>query len=43
MDGLQWETLLKGMIWGYHHFRKPQHMKDGNENTYYMAAAKHLP
>ena len=22
MDGLQWKTLLKWMIWGYHHFRK---------------------
>ena len=23
MDGLNWKTLLKWMIWGYHHFRKP--------------------
>ena len=22
MDGLQWKTLLKWMIWGYHSFRK---------------------
>ena len=22
MDGLQWNTLLKWMIWGYHYFRK---------------------
>ena len=22
MDGLQWKTLLNGMIWGYHYFRK---------------------
>ena len=22
MDGLQWKTLLKWMIWGYHYFRK---------------------
>ena len=22
MDGLQWKTLLKCMIWGYHYFRK---------------------
>ena len=22
MDGLQWKTLLKWMIWGYHHLRK---------------------
>ena len=22
MDGLWWKSLLKGMIWGYHHFRK---------------------
>ena len=22
MDGLQWKTLLKWMIWGYHHSRK---------------------
>ena len=23
MDGLKWKTLLKWMIWGYHHFKKP--------------------
>ena len=23
MDGLQWKTLLKWMIWGYPYFRKP--------------------
>ena len=23
MDGLEWKTLLKWVIWGYHHFRKP--------------------
>ena len=22
MDGLEWKTLLKWMIWGYHYFRK---------------------
>ena len=22
MDGLEWNTLLKWMIWGYHYFRK---------------------
>ena len=22
MDGLEWKTLLKWMIWGYHHFWK---------------------
>ena len=22
MDGLEWKTLLKWMIWGYHHLRK---------------------
>ena len=22
MDGLEWKTLLKFMIWGYHYFRK---------------------
>ena len=22
MDGLQWKTLLKWMIWGYHYFWK---------------------
>ena len=22
MDGLSWKTLLKWMIWGYHHLRK---------------------
>ena len=25
MDGLQWKTLLKWMIWGYHYFRKPSY------------------
>ena len=23
MDALQWKTLLRLMIWGYHYFRKP--------------------
>ena len=22
MDGFEWKTLLKWMIWGYHYFRK---------------------
>ena len=22
MDGLEWNTLLKWMIWGYHYFQK---------------------
>ena len=22
MDGLEWKSLLKWMIWGYHYFRK---------------------
>ena len=26
MDGLQWKTLLKWMIWGYHYFWKPPHL-----------------
>ena len=25
MDGLEWKTLLKLMIWGYHYFRKHLH------------------
>ena len=29
MDGLSWKTLLKWMIWGYHHhFRKPPYVED---------------
>ena len=27
MDGLWWKTLLKWMIWGYHHFRKHPYTK----------------
>ena len=26
MDGLQWKILLKLMIWGYPHFRKPSYL-----------------
>ena len=26
MDGLQWKTLLKWMIWGYPYFRKPPYI-----------------
>ena len=27
MDGLQWKTLSKWMIWGYHYFRKHPYTK----------------
>ena len=28
MDGLEWKTLLKWMIWGYHYFRKHPFISD---------------
>ena len=30
MDGLSWKFLLRLMIWGYPHFRKPPHPWHGN-------------
>lgn len=27
LDGLSWNMLLKWMIWGYIHFRKPPHIQ----------------
>ena len=34
MDGLQWKTLLKWMIWGYHYFFETpiSHLLDGKRN-----------
>ena len=32
MDGLQWKTLLKLMIWGYHYFRKHPDLNLGKKN-----------
>ena len=32
MDGLQWNTLLKWMIWGYHYFWKHPHGFDSVSN-----------
>ena len=31
MDGLQWKTLLKWMIWGYHYFWKHPYFSKMNE------------
>ena len=32
IDGLQWKILLKWMIWGYPHFRKPSYIACWNFN-----------
>ena len=33
MDGLQWKTLLKLMIWGYHYFRKHPDLNLGKKTS----------
>ena len=33
MDGLQWKTLLKWMIWGYHYFWKHPYKSDHHFRT----------
>ena len=33
MVGLEWEILLKRMIWGYSYFRKPQFASSENGVT----------
>ena len=46
MDGLQWKTLLKWMIWGYHYFRKHPFEKIknvlGNMSTEYFDSLNNL-
>ena len=36
MDGLEWKTLLKWMIWGYHYFRKHSYIPLGGGFKYFL-------
>ena len=36
IDGFQWKILLKWMIWGYPHFRKPSHLLRNAETCSFL-------
>ena len=47
MDGLEWKTLLKWMIWGYHYFRKhpytpPENSHDWLDNPRFESMYRNL-